>query len=362
MVRKIWYGVLILITAYLEIMYDSTWLLSLLAFEILLAVVLYLLSWYFRLHISIWLDMKVPVAQKKEKFELEFHMKNTGIFPVSSVYAILNCENRSGGSSEKRILDESIGARSEKTVQITVSSDYSGNVGFSLKRVQVRDYLGLFQRKIKSMSQISVNVLPDIQAFPVVISMRTRNFPVEGDAYETDRSGDDPSEIFQIREFRPGDRLQRIHWKTSARMDDLMTKEYSMPRGCKVLFLLDARQKEADPQKADCFLERVASLSFSMLEAECPHFTAWYDESKGRILRKAIEKEQDIYEMLDQVMTAPLYEQQYDIEAAYRSAYPEGTYSTVLLLDKEGVLKKNDEQIVAFEGQDAKENLPELEV
>ena len=141
-----------------------------------------------------------------------------------------------------------------------------------------------------------------------------------------------------------------------------MTKEYSMPRGCKVLFLLDARQKEADPQKADCFLERVASLSFSMLEAECPHFTAWYDESKGRILRKAIEKEQDIYEMLDQVMTAPLYEQQYDIEAAYRSAYPEGTYSTVLLLDKEGVLKKNDEQIVAFEGQDAKENLPELEV
>ena len=70
MVRKIWYGVLILITAYLEIMYDSTWLLSLLAFEILLAVVLYLLSWYFRLHISIWLDMKVPVAQKKEKFEL----------------------------------------------------------------------------------------------------------------------------------------------------------------------------------------------------------------------------------------------------------------------------------------------------
>ena len=44
MVRKIWYGVLILITAYLEIMYDSTWLLSLLAFEILLAVVLYLLS------------------------------------------------------------------------------------------------------------------------------------------------------------------------------------------------------------------------------------------------------------------------------------------------------------------------------
>ena len=89
MIRKIWYGMLVLVTVYLEIMYDSTWLISLLAFEILLAAALYLMSWYFRFHITVWLDMNVPVAQKNENFELEFHVKNTGIFPVSSVYAIL---------------------------------------------------------------------------------------------------------------------------------------------------------------------------------------------------------------------------------------------------------------------------------
>ena len=48
MIRKIWYGMLVLVTVYLEIMYDSTWLISLLAFEILLAAALYLMSWYFR--------------------------------------------------------------------------------------------------------------------------------------------------------------------------------------------------------------------------------------------------------------------------------------------------------------------------
>ena len=67
--------------------------------------------------------------------------------------------------------------------------------------------------------------------------MKTRNFPVEGDEYEKERSGDAPTEIFQIREFRPGDRMQQIHWKSSARSGELMTKEYSMPCGCKVLLL-----------------------------------------------------------------------------------------------------------------------------
>ena len=59
-------------------------------------------------------------------------------------------------------------------------------------------------------------------------------------------------------------------------------------------------------------------------------------------------------------MTASLYEQKYDIEAAYRSAYPEGTYSTVLVLDKAGILKKNGEQIAAFETQGLKETLAGL--
>ena len=33
MIRKVWYMILVLITIYLEIMYDSTWMLAMLAFE-----------------------------------------------------------------------------------------------------------------------------------------------------------------------------------------------------------------------------------------------------------------------------------------------------------------------------------------
>ena len=48
MIRKVWYMILVLITIYLEIMYDSTWMLAMLAFELLLAAVMFLMSWYLK--------------------------------------------------------------------------------------------------------------------------------------------------------------------------------------------------------------------------------------------------------------------------------------------------------------------------
>ncbi len=95
-----------------------------------------------------------------------------------------------------------------------------------------------------------------------------------------------------------------------------MTKEYSMPCGCKVLLLLELSQKEGGAKRADHFFELAASLCFSMLEAECPHFVAWYDEKEGQIRRHAVKKkEQDLYEMLDLLMRDSFYKQEYDVKA-----------------------------------------------
>lgn len=86
MVRKAWYMILVLITIYLEIMYDSTWMLAMLAFELLLAAVMFLMSWYLKLHIRVWLDMKVPVSAKKQTFEMELHIKQRSAAGICCIY------------------------------------------------------------------------------------------------------------------------------------------------------------------------------------------------------------------------------------------------------------------------------------
>ena len=89
----------------------------------------------------------------------------------------------------KRIVNESVAAKAEKTIKISAKADYCGKMVFSLKKVQVSDYLHLFARKVRVRSQINVNVLPDIHTFPVEVSMKTRNFPVEGDEMRRSEAG-----------------------------------------------------------------------------------------------------------------------------------------------------------------------------
>ena len=48
---------------------------------------------------------------------------------------------------------------------------------------------------------------------------------------------------------------------------------------------------------------------------------------------------------------------EYDVKAAYFSSYPEGTYSTVLILDKEGNLQRDEEDTVTFGEEELKESL-----
>lgn len=81
------------------------------------------------------------------------------------------------------------------------------------------------------------------------------------------------------------------------------------------------------------------------------------DEKEGQIRRHAVKKEQDLYEMLDLLMRDSFYKQEYDVKAAYFSSYPEGTYSTVLILDKEGNLQRDEEDTVTFGEEELKESL-----
>ena len=61
----------------------------------------------------------------------------------------------------------------------------------------------------------------------------------EAESYDDFQPGTDVSQIFDVREYRPGDRLQRIHWKLSAKSDGLLVREDSQPLACAVVFLLD---------------------------------------------------------------------------------------------------------------------------
>ena len=110
------------------------------------------------------------------------------------------------------------------------------------------------------------------------ITPQIREQLIESEEYDEKRPGDDPSQIFQIREYREGDRMQRIHWKASARTSQLMVKDYSMPIGLGALLLFDLQVPE---ESGAVFLDQAIEYGLAILQGflnqEYPPRAAWYN-------------------------------------------------------------------------------------
>ena len=141
-------------------------------------------------------------------------------------------------ADEKYSITIPVKQRTVETVSLSLTPDHCGVVEFYIKNIKITDFLGFsfFFRKIGFADKIVV--LPN--AFPMNGSLENGIVPgSESNVFSTVKSGDDPSEIFQLREYRDGDRHNRIHWKLSSRSESFIVKELSQPVNSKILILCD---------------------------------------------------------------------------------------------------------------------------
>lgn len=343
--EKFLYLCLLLFTGYVEIMYDNSGALMFLGFEMLMGVLMLLLALYLKAHVSIRLKVSSGTLSKGESLKAVAVISNRGILPATGISGLLVLENRYGESVKEIPLFCEADIRKENRRVHSFPAPYCGRYTLCLEKERISDYLGLFRFRLGRGNKIEVRVLPNLHRIPVEIGERTRRFPVEGEEYDPHRKGDDPSEIFQIREYRPGDPVQRIHWKMSAKAGQWMTKEYGLFVGCSVLFLLDLRRKggRIGQEQLDRILETAVSVSYSLMLAGCIHYTAWYEAESGSIRRFCIRKEEDVFGLMEEITEAAPFGEEQDLQEVYRFCFPEGRYATVLRLDSNLTLWKNGE-------------------
>ena len=73
------------------------------------------------------------------------------------------------------------------------------------------------------------------------------------------------NELYGVREYRSGDPLRRIHWKTSARRGELVVREFEPP-GLRVVALL-LEESPAGPEVADQLARLAASEAWDCLRS-----------------------------------------------------------------------------------------------
>lgn len=132
----------------------------------------------------------------------------------------------------------------------------------ALGKVQIRVESAWFQgiMGIVCLRQQTVEAAADVAVLPVQHpSGEDWSEGLQGstDTMESSQKGSDYAQISDIRAYRPGDRMRDVHWKLSARQDDLLVKERVAMAGETLTILIDLPQ---DIKGA----EEVLSYTYSM--------------------------------------------------------------------------------------------------
>ncbi len=174
-----------------------------------------------------------------------------------------------------------------------------GMCEISLSPSRLKDSLGLFSFKVfKKRRAVTavITVLPKIDEIPVKVMSSTASYFSNTEVYSTEKSGDDPSEVFDVREYRAGDSLRAIHWKQTAKSGNLTVKEFGLPIESSAAIVYNCTE-----HLSDC-MNFITSLSLSLLEAECSHKIYFRINSDSQSV--FITKEDDLSAILPTLLSS----------------------------------------------------------
>ena len=264
-----------IVTFYIALIYGSI-AIGLIGFAelvLMLLACLYLLI-YCR-HITADIRIPLTVAEKGKKVTVQLTVDQTMLFPAAKVRYRVRCRNTFAGYARNFWWNGAGLMRGMQCMEKRVVLSHVGSYEYELVKVRIYDLTGLFyvHKKIKRFADIQV--LPELDAVAVQVSERVRRYFGEAESYDDFQPGTDVSQIFDVREYRPGDRLPQMAGKGRHMR----------------------RSREA---YAETFLTIAADLVYSMMDAGCPHYVAWQEETEIKRLR--VEDEESVYLFLMQFM------------------------------------------------------------
>lgn len=209
--------------------------------------------------------------------------------PASVV--VLSLPNRFFPSAHLRcrleLVDLTYGATKSVRVQLCghqkqtlpLASDHCRCVEARVKRLRIYDYLGLFWLPLRKSLPTRTVILPrptPIRPKPDLSNLQHRSYRPKNGGF---------AEVHEIRPFREGDNLRDVHWKLSAKVDDLMLREAMQPEDSLVLIALTLCQ---EPAENDGALGRLVWLGERLLEEEIPFSIRFFHPETGEIQTAAI--------------------------------------------------------------------------
>ena len=248
------------------------------------------------------LTAKMPVNLKKNcEGVVELTVQNPSLFPICLCACRIRLENQLNGETQHMTLSCGVWPKKSQTVRAAFGSPFCGRIRLSVDAVRLYDCFGLVGVRARTDAHAASVVQPD--SFPQSLLLTPSSARVEeAEDYSTERPGSDLSEIFQIRDYVPGDSPRQVHWKLSQKYCKLIVKDASLPITRSAALFWERTEEAPISARTDAEAEIVVSLCRSLL-AQSVQFTLCWNEN-GQLVRHLVRDLDELIALLPRLLTA----------------------------------------------------------
>ena len=298
---------------------------------------------------TLWLSGKVKLrvllpatrVLRGESFQIRGELTNSSRFPIPQLMVRLAV--RAFPEKEELLLKGKLMLDGEERgcLCFQLDSSHCGCLEIRPDQLMVTDYLGAFQRRCR----IDGDEKHLLFILPEALHGKSQLPDAQGDSPDEDgnsqRQGSNAIDVSQIRSYQKGDSLKLVHWKLTARLNELMVKEMMEPTE-KLTWLYLNLQESPDlpavrrnPEAWDHFVETVASLSAMLLKMEKRHMVLWIDSLGSTLVRTSVSDEQSLQEMLCGLLRTDTFLPK-DDSPLLKEIYLDETKGTCIEIDLQG--------------------------
>ena len=245
-------------------------------------------------------------------FYLEYD--NPTYLPYLKCSLEFNVHNLYYENKKKNMLNFNMFPKKKDRVNLQVSTSKTGMVVFEGSRLEISGFMGM----VSCIMPVSFSV--QVPVFPVTKEKAGAPEVPYSEGYdeysEPDLKGSLSSDVKEIREYRPGDRLARIHWKLSAKMDELAVKEMERTS---VMFLVIVPEFEREHIAAT--VDTLDMISRELAESGERFEICLFNSGSCTFDYYMIDNEESLYECYRNMYFLPLYENAESAKEAYFASH-----------------------------------------
>jgi uncharacterized protein (DUF58 family) len=204
--------------------------------------------------------------------------------------------------SRPRFVLQGLGRRWHRTVHYQVRSDVRGRFPIGPLTIRTGDPFGLLQLQQTVPGTTTLVVTPRTVALPR--GRITGGWSGSGENKPQAFAAGSAEDV-SVREYRRGDELRRVHWRSSARAGELMVRKEEQPWEARATVLLDNRTSAHRGQGLGASFEPAVSAAASLvLHLDQQGFTVQFTTADG-VSTETGESAVTVLERLAVVRTTP---------------------------------------------------------